>query len=411
MPHRSTPPLLVTYATQHDPHDVREWSGSVYHVMRALRRQNIHVDMLGNLQRGRVFANSVLNRLSALPRGGHNPLTDPARSLGMSRHFARTIEAHLQGTRPDVLFSPSSIPIALVDRSVPKVFYTDATFAGLIATYSDGRPFPPGYLEQGHALEREAIRTSDLAIYASTWAARSAIEDYGADPEKLKVVPFGANLEIEPDEAMVLRDIAMRPAHRLELLFLGVAWRRKGGPKALEVARILHEQGIEVRLRVIGCTPDERDLPDFVEVIPFIPKTTARSRQSLYSAIRTAHFMLLPTTAECFGIVFSEASAFGVPSITHDVGGVSEAVREGRNGHLFEPASPAERMAERIAALFTDRGAYERLALGAFQEYRSRLNWTVNGEALARHLRSVKRSSLEPLDEPRPVLRSAREGV
>jgi glycosyltransferase involved in cell wall biosynthesis len=397
MPHSQAPPLLVTFASQHDPRDVREWSGSIYHVMRALRRQNVHLDMLGNLERHRVLLHAVLNRMLGAAQGGHNPLTDASRSPAMARRFARRIEGHLERIRPDVLFSPSSIPIALVRTEVPKVFYTDATFAGLIDTYSDGRRFPAGYLEAGHALEAEAIRSCDLVIYASEWAARSAIEDYGADPAKVKVVPFGANLDIEPDLAMVEDDIARRPQHRLELLFLGVAWERKGGPKALEVARLLHARGIDVRLRIVGCDPGVKEPPSFVEVIPFIAKTTNAGQQALYEIIRTSHFLVLPTIAECFGIVFAEASAFGVPSITHSVGGVPTAVQEGRNGHLFDRHAPAEELAARIAALFADRKAYEALARSSFHAYRERLNWNVNGALLSTHLRSLKRGSLVPL--------------
>ena len=39
-------------------------------------------------------------------------------------------------------------------------------------------------------------------------------------------------------------------------------------------------------------------------------------------------FLILPTEFDAFGIVFCEASAYGVPSIAADVGGVSQPVRE-----------------------------------------------------------------------------------
>ncbi len=400
-------PLLVTYATQHDPQDVREWSGSVYHVTRALRHQNVHLDMLGNLQRRRALMNRVLYRLAALPQGGHNPLMDPARSFAMAERFAAQIGAHMHRTRPDVLFSPSSLPVALVKGDVPKVFYTDATFSGLIDTYSEGREFRKGYLEEGHSLEREAIQSSDLVIYASQWAADSAIRDYGADPAKVKVVPFGANLDITPDREMVEEDIVERSQDLLELLFLGVAWKRKGGPKAIEVATLLHERGVPVRLRVVGCVPPEKTLPPFVEVTPFIAKTSPSGRAALTEVIRTSHFLLLPSMAECFGIVYAEASAFGVPSIAHDVGGVGTAVQEGLNGYLFAPDTPAAQLADRIESLFNDRIAYQELARSAYATYRAHLNWNVNGAALAGHLRSVKRNSLQPF-EVEPVRFAAR---
>jgi glycosyltransferase involved in cell wall biosynthesis len=329
-----------------------------------------------------------------------NPLTDPTRTPAMARHFARTIEQHL-GARPtDVLFSPSSIPLAKVRSEVPMVFYTDATFSGLIDTYSDGRPFPKGYLEQGHALEREALQRTTLAIYSSEWAARSAVEEYGADPDRVRVVPFGANMDRETRPADVAADIAARGNDRLELLFLGVAWERKGGPKALEVARILHERGVPVRLRIIGCVPPVRELPAYVEVTPFVAKSTPEGRALLTHAMRTAHFLLLPTLAECFGIVFAEASAFGVPSITHAVGGVPTAVRHERNGLLFGLDEPAAAMADRILAQFGDERGYRELALSAHAEYVERLNWRVNGARLADLLREASRRGVVRATRP-----------
>lgn len=386
-------PLRVTYATRHDPDDVTEWSGTILHVRKALEQQNVQLELLGRLQRNRVLARRVLSRLTGLMGGGMNPLADPTRTRVMAHHFARQIEQHLRTSGSDVLFSPSSIPLAKVRTTVPMVFYTDATFEGLIETYNDGRPFPEGYLATGHTLEREAIQRCAMAIYASDWAARSAVEHYGADPAKVRVVPFGANLDEDPDPAMVRCDIHARSKARIELLFLGVAWQRKGGPKALEVARLLHERGIPVRLSVIGCVPPEKDLPPYVEVTPFVSKSRTGGRELLRHAMRSAHFLLLPTEAECFGIVFAEASAYGVPSISHAVGGVPTAVREGRNGHLFATDSSATLMADRIAALFQDHKAYEELALSSFTEFQTRLNWKVNGARIAELLRSLQGAS------------------
>ena len=383
--------LRVTYATHHDPKDQKQWSGSIHHLEVALKSAGLTVDVLGNLQRGRVLLSKALGRLAAISNSVYNPLVDPTRNFSMAERFAHQIEEHMKETTPNVLFSPSSIPIALVNSGVPKVFFTDTTFAGLIDTYTEVHEFPKGYLEEGHRLEKEAILSSDLVLYTSEWAVRSAIDRYGADPSKMKIVPFGANLDEDPSEATVRKDIKKRSKERLELLFLGVVWERKGGPKALEVATLLHEQGIPVRLRVIGCVPPLESLPSFVEVTPYVSKNNKKGRDLLSNAIRSSHFLVLPTKAECFGIVFAEAAAYGVPSISHDVGGVSSAISEGVSGHLFDADSDAKEMATTIASLFLDRAGYEALGASTFAQYKARLNWKVNGALIAEHLRSVAR--------------------
>src|SRR5690606_26464441 len=116
--------------------------------------------------------------------------------------------------------------------ALPKVFQTDATFAGIIDQYPELADYPREYIEEGHRLEREALHNCDLAIYSSQWAARSAIEDYGADPSKVKVIPFGSNLGVDPTLQEVEKAIAVRSNKECVLLFVGVHWQRKGGDVA-----------------------------------------------------------------------------------------------------------------------------------------------------------------------------------
>ena len=42
------------------------------------------------------------------------------------------------------------------------------------------------------------LLAENLALFSSDWAARGAIELYGADKNKVKVVPFGANIQTFP---------------------------------------------------------------------------------------------------------------------------------------------------------------------------------------------------------------------
>ena len=53
--------------------------------------------------------------------------------------------------------------------------------------------------------------------------------------------------------------------------------------------------------------------------------------------------MFVPTRAEALGLVFLEASAFALPSIATDVGGVPEVIKSGVTGATFPlSAGPAE---------------------------------------------------------------------
>jgi glycosyltransferase involved in cell wall biosynthesis len=79
----------------------------------------------------------------------------------------------------------------------------------------------------------------------------------------------------------------------------------------------------------------------------------------------------------------------GLPSLARDVGGVSSAVQDGRNGFLFPASAPASAYVERIRQLLDDPSAYEQLARSSHDEFSNRLNWDTTGAALCDLLREL----------------------
>ena len=90
--------------------------------------------------------------------------------------------------------------------------------------------------------------------------------------------------------------------------------------------------------------------------------------------------MVLPTLYDAFGILFCEASAYGVPSIAPNVGGVGQPIRDGVNGFLLAPDASPDDYAQKIKITFTDRALYTCLRHTSRQDYEQRLNWNVWGE-------------------------------
>ena len=79
-------------------------------------------------------------------------------------------------------------------------------------------------------------------------ARRARSRDHGADPEKVEVAPFGANMRITHTREDVVAAVAHRPPESCRLLFVGVDWYRKGGDRALESATILNDWGLPTGL-------------------------------------------------------------------------------------------------------------------------------------------------------------------
>jgi len=115
--------------------------------------------------------------------------------------------------------------------------------------------------------------------------------------------------------------------------------------------------------RSLGARVTARDVPRFVG------KDTPDGLAQFATMFAGAHFSLLPTMAEAFGISSCEANAYGVPALVNDVGGTSGAVPDGLNGKLFAPDAPAGVWRDYIAPLWSDPDRYTALAGASAGEY------------------------------------------
>ena len=112
---------------------------------------------------------------------------------------------------------------------------------------------------------------------------------------------------------------------------------------------------------MVGAAPPEPvDLPG-VEFVGYLDKNLPEHRDRLNRLYREASFFVLPTRNECYGIVFCEASAYGLPSLATHTGGVPDVVREGENGFTFPPQDDGAGYAARIAELWADPVRYQAL--------------------------------------------------
>lgn len=372
--------LRVCYATTSDVHDQRAHSGTVHGIHRALNSAAVHVDVLDRIAYQRLQLARLKMRVQRLPGGvGWHQVE---RTHSMAERIGQRIHGHLAKQPADVVFSNSSITLASLPPGIPAVFFTDATFRCLRELYPELADYPKTLIDIGEELEHQAIQRATRLIYTSTWAAQSAVEHYGADPAKIVVIPRGANLGPALDGDALERNLAARDRSRCELLLVGVSWERKGGPLAAEVLQQLNASGVPTRLTVVGCKPPAGTDLTHIELHPFLDKGNVRQLQQLTALYDRSHLLLVPSTAECFGIVYAEASSRGVPALARLTGGVADAVRNGVNGRVFPVEVGAEAYAATIAELWGDRIRYDALARSSFVEYRTRLNWLVVGQQL-----------------------------
>jgi glycosyltransferase involved in cell wall biosynthesis len=381
--------MKIAYVTTYDAKDISNWSGSGYFIWQSLARAGIEVEFIGPLfpppgtkkvlMMKQLFYEKMLRKLYL-----------PDHDVIASKAYSREAWRRLQHTRDiEAVVSPGTIPVAFLPGKLPLVTISDATARSLFDTYPMYKNLCGASRRNGDKIEQNAIKRASASVFASDWAARSAIRDYNANAEKVHVVPFGANFERQPAREDVIRAIDSRNNGKIRLLFIGVEWERKGGPVALQVVRTLVKRGASAHLTVIGCNPAiSSEDANYVTVRGFIKKTPDGQRD-IFSELGKAHFLIVPSVAECYGLVYCEASALGVPSIARNVGGVGTIIKNDVNGRLFDFQNPPQDMADWILYHCSEPKKYRDLALSSLAEYESRLNWAVAGQKLKTILRNV----------------------
>ncbi|WP_247383483.1 MULTISPECIES: glycosyltransferase family 4 protein [unclassified Bradyrhizobium] len=289
--------------------------------------------------------------------------------------YAADAARKIRAVAPDVVFAPAGSTFAWsVPEGVPLVYASDATFRLVDNYHPNYRNLSRNARETAERLERKTIARADMVLYPSEWAAESAVRDYGADRARVHVIPWGANLEETPGRASVL---GRRKPGPCRLLFIGANWQEKGADIAVGTVTELRGRGIEAELVICGCTPPKPFAQDGVTIIPFLDKNDREQRNRLDQLYRDADFFLLPTRADCYGIVFCEAAAHGVPSVAPATGGVSCAIRDEETGILLPPNATKVDYAAAISETFANPDRLARLRRSSRDAFESRLNWQV----------------------------------
>lgn len=381
VPQNTPAPPRIAVASPGDPHDRRTWSGSTYFMVKALEKFTGPVTWLGPLAMpGQLWK----KRLAAMRYRITGLRTYPERSQEASQHFARCLHRRLREDRFDLLFAPAaSVEVAHLDTRVPIVYLSDATFALMQEVYPIFSSLGETAAANEHHFEQAMINRADLLVYPSHWAARSALDTYGAERDKIRVMPFGANLDTPPPREASLGRKVSGP---LEMLFLAKEWERKGGDTAFHTLTNLRKAGVDARLTVCGTVPPAPFHHTHMTVIPYLNKNIPEEQDRLQEVLSRSHLLLLPTRAECYGVVFCEAAAYGLPVFATDVGGIGTIVENGVNGHLLPPYADGADFARLIKETALDPTGYLRLNTESRRRYEECLNWDTWGQTMANEI-------------------------
>ena len=312
--------MNIAFLTTLNPADINNWSGTTFHLFHALSRKH-HVKVIGQntlLQAAYFTKDNYIKK---------NPLENYVSVFGKL--------CTEQLTNYDLVFFGDLYLAPFLDVNVPVVHLSDVTYHSFQSYLNPLKN--EEQIKKIEMMEKKLLNKYTAIINTQEWTKQSTINYYDIEPGKIHVVEFGANIPTPSDYKIDIQtDIC-------NLVFIGKNWQKKGGDKVLGAYRKLKSDGFRCQLTSIGSiirVPNDED-ENFV-IIPYIDKSKPEHLERFCKILQKAHFLVLPTECDAFGIVCWEASAYALPSIAANVGGVSQTVREGKNVYLLMPDATAE---------------------------------------------------------------------
>ena len=241
---------------------------------------------------------------------------------------------------------------------LPNFIYTDTT--NLANTYTPGYTEDKLYSAAWRELEAETYRNACLIFVRSSHIRRSLLEQYSVPPEKAVIVYAGGNTPLRE------LDLDQKDYNAQNILFVGVAWERKGGPDLAAAFQKVLPGYPQATLTIVGCAP-KIDCPN-VEIAGRVPV------EQVAAYYQKASIFCLPTRLEPFGVVFVEAMAYGLPLVAPRSGAVPDFVEDGKNGFMVEPGDIAG-LASALERLLADSGLCRRFGKAGYRLARERYTW------------------------------------
>lgn len=371
--------LNIAFVTEFDLQAIRtwSWSGTYAHIAQALQKYCGEISYISpGWCKEQVIAR-FLHRGAKLLLGKRYAYHN---CVPLAKRHATMIATQLARRPFDLIVAPvAETEIAFLETDIPVLLIEDATYGLLIDYNAEYSHLLQRSIRELHLIEQRALQKATAIISSSTWAAQSAIEDYGTDRQKVHVVPFGANFEVPPPVELIRQ---RKRSEHCRLLFVGANWQFKGGDIAFETLLCLEAMGIEAELVICGCIPPPDISHPRLRVIPFLDKQNEEERKALEKLYMEADFCLLPTRNECFSIALCEATAYGLPVVTTHTGGLPELITEGKNGFLLPYSARGAAYAAVIAELYRDEQRYAAFVRASRAAFEERLNWDAWGRAV-----------------------------
>ncbi len=206
--------------------------------------------------------------------------------------------------------------------------------------------------------EAAVIGCSDAVLASCAVEAMQLEALYGADPDRLEIVPLGVETAFfSPGDRAQARRATGLPRGVPLLLGVGRIQPLKGFDVAVRALALLDRRVPDAHLVIIGGPSGQAGEAELERLHTLVQAFGLKGRvhllapqphELLSTFYRAADVVLVPSRSESFGLVALEAGACGTPVVASAVGGLTTLVDDGVTGFLVET---------RDAAAFADAAA------------------------------------------------------
>lgn len=355
----------------------KEWSGTMHQSFESLKNAGFDIDYLSATKKGKssFFVRLLCEWWLQLGKRFHIK-TRMAETL-YCKYYYRQILKKYDYSKYDIIFIPTywAMVSALPSHTKAKVVHlVDATFDSLIDYYEEFSNLTWQNKIEGKYISKQAFKRADLIIASSDWCKNNAVKSYNINPEKIKVIEFGANLKYE-DVPGIPKFINEKK--NLNIYISGVNWERKGGEVAVECCEELIKIGYKIQLHITGMQPPKQHSnKNFIMYHGFLNKNIHEEYNRIIEIMKQMDIFLFPSKAECSSIALCEACGFGLPIFCYDTGGTGNYVKNGINGYMFPLTFKGKDFAIEIDRCYKSK-ELNSLSKGAIVLYKEKLNWQI----------------------------------
>ena len=278
----------------------------------------------------------------------------------------------------------------LIASAAPEVLVPQARRLHLVVLVHMplGHRPPDGDAGDVRQRERAVLSAAAAVVTTSAWSRRRLVDLYGLRAGRVRVAEPGVHAG----------ELATGTATGARLLCVAAVTFAKGHDLLLEALASVKD--LSWRCVCVGSL--DRD-PVFAAAIRRRSVESGLEQRVLFPGPRTgadldrcyaeADLLVLPSRAETYGMVVTEALACGLAVIAADVGGVGEALGHGagriRPGLLVAPEDPAA-LARALRAWLSDAELRTRLRRAARERRKSLPRWSTTTSEVAGVLEALQ---------------------